>query len=156
MLTNKLQNWKSYQNASQRPHTHDFYQLSHVNPGYAIPLAMCILMLPMLMIAVEHVQLTMTEHMNLSNQCGDITFSHAPLVLPPLNNVLPAMVLQNRIEKLDIGYPLYSSSYCSVRCVSLSLGLKVYSSLWWRVVEVVTLLLLLSGDIELNPGPLSE
>ena len=110
----------------------------------------------MLVVAVEHVQLTMTDHMNLSNQRGDMTFSHAPLMLPPLNNVLPAMVLQNRIERLNIGYMLHSSSYCSVQCVSPSLGLRVYSSLGWRVVAVVALLLLLSGDIEMNPGPLSE
>ena len=153
MLITTHQNWKSYQKASLRPHTHHFYQLSHVNPRYAIPLALCILMLPMLVVAVEHVQLTMTD---LSNQHGDMTFSHAPLMLPPLNNVLPAMVLQNRIERLNIGYMLHSSSYCSVQCVSPSLGLRVYSSLGWRVVAAVALLLLLSGDIEMNPGPLSK
>ena len=139
-----IKSWKSYQKASLRPHTCHFYQLTRVVPSYAIPLAVCILILPML----EHVQLTTTDHMNLIGQCGHMTFS---LVLSSLDNVLPAMVLQDRVVRLNIGYVSCSSSHFSVQHVSPSLGVKVYS----RTV-VIVLLLLLSGDIEVNPGPLGE
>ena len=140
----QTRNWKSYQKASLRPHICHFYQLTRVVPSYVLPLAVCILILPML----EHVQLAATDHMNLIGRCGHMPFS---LVLSSLNNVLPAMVLQNRVVRLNIGYASCSSSHFSVRHASPSLGVRVYS----RTV-VIVLLLLLSGDIEVNPGPLGK
>ena len=139
-----IKSWKSYQKASLRPHAYHFYQLTCVVPSYAIPLVVCILILPML----EHVQLAATDHMNLIGQCGHMTFS---LVLSSLDSVLPAMVLQDRVVRLNIGYVSCSSPHFSVQHASPSLGVKVYS----RTV-VIVLLLLLSGDIEVNPGPLGE
>ena len=138
-----IKSWKSYQKASLRPHTCHFYQLTRVVPSYAIPLAVCILILPML----EHVQLAATDHMNLIGQCGHMTFR----VLSSLDNVLPAMVLQERVVRLNIGHVSCSSPHFSVQHASPSLGVKVYS----RTV-VIVLLLLLSGDIEVNPGPLGK
>ena len=140
----QIKSWKSYQKASLRPHTCHFYQLSRVVPSYAIALAACILILPIL----EHVQLAATDHMNPIGQCGHMTFS---LVLSSLDNVLPAMVLQGRLVGLKIGYAPCSSSHFSVRHASPSLDVRVYS----RTV-VIVLLLLLSGDIEVNPGPLGK
>ena len=83
---------------------------SHVTLTRAVIWGVCILMLPMLELATEHVHLTTTCRMNHINR-GPLSRSHTPLVLPSLNNVLPAMVLQN----------IKSLSYItSVRHVSLS------------------------------------
>ena len=101
----------------------------------------------MLELATEHVQLTTTCRMNPVDQ-GPVSRSHTPLVLPSLNNVLPAVVLQN-IKCL--------SYISSVRHVSLSPAPTAPTGLGRRVVGVVVLLLLLmSGDIETNPGPVGE
>ena len=109
----------------------------------------------MLEVAAEHKQLITTHHTNPADLCDDhVTFSDSPLVLPSLDNVLPAMVLQNRVVWSNI-HLLHSSSHSSIRHVFLKLGLSVSYSL--KVVEmVVVLLLLLSGDIETNPGPDGE
>ena len=131
-------------------------QLGHVIPGHAILVAVCILMLPMLEVAAEHKQLTNTHHTNPADLCGGhATFSNSSLVLPSLNNVLPAMVLQNRAvwSNIHLSHSMSYSSICGR--VSLSLGLSVPSSVK-KVVIVFTLLLLLSGDIETNPGPDGE
>ena len=65
-----------------------------------------------------------------------------------------AMVLQNRAVRLNIGYSLSSQS--CVHCVSPTLHFNL-SGLGRRVVDVVLiLLLLLSSDIETNPGPVGE
>ena len=154
----KDRTWKNYRRASLRPHIHHHHhQLSHVTLNYAVPLAVCILMLPMLVVAIEHMQLTATYRMNPLDRCNHVTFIRTPLVLPSLNNVLPAMVLQNRVVRLNIGYTSCFSSHSSVQHVFRSLGVRVYSSLGRRVVEVVVvLLLLLCGDIEMNPGPLGK
>ena len=142
----------------QRKHKYIYRhcQLGHVIPGHAILVAVCIFMLPMLEVAAEHAQLTTTHHTNPANLCGGhVTFSHSSLVLPSLNNVLPAVILQNRAvwSNIHLSRSLSYSSICGR--VSLSLGLSVPSSMK-KVVIVFTLLLLLSGDIETNPGPVGE
>ena len=136
-------------------------QLGHVNPGHAFPLAMCIFMLPMLVVATEHVQLAATDHMNaMDRRCIHLhhtAFEHTPLMLPSLNNILPAMALQNEIVKSNIWCLSYSSSHASVHHVSFSSGFIIPSGLGRMVVgAVVVLLLLMSGDIEMNPGPVGE
>ena len=121
--------------------------ITRVIHAHAVILAVCLLMLPMLELATEHVHLTTTCRMNPINRVPP-SRSHTPLVLPSLNNVLPAMVLQN-IKCL--------SYISSVRHVSLSPALTAPTSLGRRVVGMVVLLLLLmSGDIETNPGPVGE
>ena len=134
----------------QRQYNFRHCQPCHVTHAQAVILAVCLLMLPMLELVTEHVQLTTTCRINPINQ-GPLSRSHTPLVLPSLNNVLPAMVLQNRVN-------IKCSSYISsVRHVSLSPALTVSNGVRRKVVGVVVLLLLLmSGDIETNPGPVGE
>ena len=149
-----IKNWKSFQKASLRPPTCHIYQLSHVTPSFAVPLTVCILMLPLLVVVNEHVQLTMSDTIF---QCGHMTLNTAPLVLPSLDNVLPATSLQNRVPRLKTGYASCLSFHSSIQCGSSSMSHRVYSRRALRVVGVVVaLLLLLSGDIELNPGPLGK
>ena len=145
MQIDKDRNWKNYKRGSLRLYIHHPYQLSHVTASYAISLAVCILMLPMLVVVNEHKQLATMNSM---------TFSHSPLVLSSLNNVIPAMVLQNRVERSSVGNLSCSPSRSNVQRTSFSLGLRVCSR--GRVMVVMLLLLLLSGDIEMNPGPLGE
>ena len=131
----------------QRHYNFRHCQPCRVNHAYAVIWAVCLLMLPMLELVTQHVHLTTTCRMNPVNH-GRLSRSHTPLVLPSLNNVLPAMVLQN-IKCL--------SYISSVRHVSLSPAPTVPTGLGRRVVGVVVLLLLLmSGDIEMNPGPVGE
>jgi len=149
-----IKNWKSYQKACLRPPTCHIYQLSHVTPSFAIPLAVCILILPLLVVVNEHVQLTMSDP---TFQCGHMTLNTAPLLLPSLDNVLPAMSLQNRVARLNTEYTSCLSFHSSVQCASSSMSRRVYFRRTLGVVGVVVaLLLLLSGDIELNPGPLGK
>ena len=136
-------------------------QLGHVAPSHAFLLAMCITMLPMLVVAAEHVQLATTDHMNPMDQScihpHHTTFKHGPFMLPSLNNILPAMALQNEIVKSNIWCLSHSSSHASVHHVSSSPGFSVPSGLGRMMVgTVVFLLLLMSGDIETNPGPVGE
>ena len=139
----------------QHQYIYHHCQLGHVIPGHAILVAVCIFMLPMLEVAAEHKQLTTTHHTNPADLCGGhVTFSDSPLVLPSLNNMLPAMALQNRVAWSNI-HRSHSLSHSSIHHVSLKLGLSVSCCL--KVVGmVVVLLLLLSGDIETNPGPDGE
>ena len=131
----------------QRQYNFRHCQLCRVKHAQAVIWGMCILMLPMLELTTEHVQLATTCRMNPINR-GPPSRSHTPLVLPSLNNVLPAMVLQS----IKILLYLYS-----VRHVSLSPAPTAPTGLGRRVVGVVVLLLLLmSGDIETNPGPVGE
>ena len=131
----------------QRQYIHGNCLPSHVTPTRAVIWGVCIFILPMLELATEHVHLTTTCRMNPINH-GTVSRSHTPLVLPSLDNVLPAMVLQN-IECL--------SYITSVRHVSLSPAPTAATGLGRRVVwMVVLLLLLMSGDIETNPGPVGE
>ena len=139
---------KAYQ--KQRQYNFRHCQPCHVIPAQAVIWGLCLLMLPMLELANEHLQLATTCRMNLVNQgrLSHMTFSHTPLVLPSLNNVLPAMVLQNIKCLLYISF---------VHHVSLSPAPTVPIGLGRRVVGMVVLLLLLmSGDIETNPGPVGE
>ena len=151
---------KKVQNTTSQRRQHQYIychcQLGHVTSGCAILVAVCIFMLPMLEVAAEHKHLTTTHHTNPADPCGShVTFSHSHLVLPSLNNVLPAMVLQKRVVWSNMHLPC-SMSYSTIcGCASLSLGLSVLSSVK-KVVMMVTLLLLLSGDIETNPGPIGE
>ena len=150
----KVQTSKTSACQRQQQHTFRHCQLGHVIPGHAILVAVCIFMLPMLEVAAEHKQLTTTHHTNPADQCGGhVTFSNSPLLLPSLNNMLPAMVLQNRVVQSNM-HLSHSLSYIH-RHVSLSLGFSVPSSLK-KVLMVVVLLLLLSGDVETNPGPVGE
>ena len=152
--------------ASRRPQPHRINtqfqcQLSHVTTGHAFLLAVCITMLPMLVVTAEHAHLATTDYMKSMDQpciypCHT-TFKHASLMLPSLNSILPAMVLQNEIVKSNIWCLSHSSSHASVRHVSFSPGFSVPSGLGRMVVgAVVVLLLLMSGDIEMNPGPVGE
>ena len=137
----------------QRQYIYRHCQLCHVTTSYAVMVGVCILMLPMLELATEHVQLTSTCNINhVPPPC--MNFSHTPLELPSLKNMLPAMVLQNHLAWLNITYPSYTSSCSNGHRVSLSLA---STGLGRRVVGVVVrLLLLMSGDIEMNPGPLGK
>ena len=152
----KVQTSKTSAYRRQQQHTFRHCQLGHVIPGYAILVAVCLFMLPMLEVAVQHKQLTTTHHTNPADLCGGhVTFSHSHLVLASLDNMLPAMVLQNRIVWSNI-HLSHSLSHSSInRHVFLSLGFNAPSCLK-KVVMVVILLLLLSGDIETNPGPVGE
>ena len=136
----------AYQRKHQYIHCH--CQLGHVIPGHAILVAVCIFMLPMLDVAAEHKQLTTSHHTNPADLCG------SRLVLPSLDNMLPAMVLQSRVvwSNIHLSHSLFHLRICRVFLkpgVSVSYSLKV-------VGVVVVLLLLLSGDIETNPGPDGE
>ena len=136
-------------------------QPGRVAPGLGLLVSVCILMLPMLVLVDEHVQLTTMYHMNPINQWSvhphHMTFNHTPLLLPSLSNVLPSMALQSRVARLNIACASYSLSNSGVCHVPLILHLNLPSGLGRRVVGVVlALLLLLSGDIETNPGPVGE
>ena len=131
----------------QRHYNFRYCQSCHMNHAQAVIWGVCLLMLPMLELVTEHVHLTTTCRMNPVNR-GHLSRSHTPLVLPSLNNVLPAMVLRNIKCLLYISF---------VRHVSLSPAPTAPTGLGRRVVGVVVLLLLLmSGDIETNPGPVGE
>ena len=138
---------KAYRKQPQ--YIYRYCQLGHVTPNYALIVGVCILMLPMLELATEHVQLK-TTYKNCIKYVHSrhMTFSHTPF----LSSVLPAMILQNRVKWSN---PICLSSHSRVCHVSLSLVSTVSSGL--RVVRVLVLLLLLmSGDIETNPGPVGE
>ena len=137
----------------QRQYIYRHCQLCHVTRSCAVIVGVCILMLPMLGLATEHVQLATTYYMDSINHVHacHMAFSHKPLVLPSLNNVLPAIAFENRIAWSNIGY---QSTHSRVCLVAIS---PAPTSLGRRVVGVVVLLLLLmSGDIETNPGPVGE
>ena len=137
----------------QRQYIYHHCQLRHVTPGNALLISVCILMLPMVQLLAEHAQLATKYHVNPINQwqvdLHRMNISHTPLVLSSISNLLPAMVLQNSVVR---SCSLPTSSHFSVRYI-----LKLSSGLGRRVVEVMlALLLLLSGDIETNPGPVGE
>ena len=149
----KVETYKVKAYRRQRQFVYGFCQLSHVAPGHALIVSVCILMLPMVRLPAEHVELAITYHQNPINQWYVhryyITLNQAPLVLPSLISiVLPAMVLQNCIVKLNISFPSYIASYFSARHIPLNLQLDGE--------VMLDLLLLLSGDIETNPGPVGQ
>ena len=139
----------------QHQYIYHHCQLAYVIPGHAILVAVCIFLLPMLEVAAELKQPTTTHHSNPADlHGGHVIFIHSSLVLPSLDNMLPAMVLQNRVVWSNT-HQSHSLSHSSIRHVFLRLGLSVSYSL--KVVwMVMVLLLLLSGDIETNPGPDGE
>ena len=140
----------------QRQYIYRHCQLCHVTPSYAVIVGVCILMLPMLELATEHVQLATMYYRNQLHHVHShlMTFSHKTLVLPSLNNVLPAIAFENRIAWSNVGY---QSTHFTVGHVTLSPVSTAPTGLGRRVVVVVVLLLLLmSGDIETNPGPVGE
>ena len=147
----------------QRQFVYHNCELCHVTPGNALVLAVCILMLPMVRLTAEHAQLATTYHMTPTDRWHvhqhRITFCLNRLVLSSLSNLLPVMVLQNSVMRLNISFPLNTSSHFSVRHTPFSLHLHLLSGLGKRVpvvAVVLVLLLLLSGDIETNPGPVGE
>ena len=149
----KTNTMKAYRKQQQYIYSH--CQLGHVTLSYALIVGVCILMLPMLELATKHVQLTTIYYMDHINHAHPrhMTFSYTHL-LPFVTNVLPAMVLQNRVVWSNIKCLSYTSSHSKLYRVSLS---PAPNGLGRRVVGVVVLLLLLmSGDIEMNPGPVGE
>ena len=154
---------KVHSNAYRRPrqYIHHHWVLGRVTPGCAFLLSVCILMLPVLQLAAEHME-SARGHLNPMNQRHAYphlkTLSCTPLMIPSLNNVLPVMVLQNRVVKMNMRHP---SSHSSVLqffpLTSPVLPSRLSAAVGRRAVgAVVVLLLLMSGDIETNPGPLSE
>ena len=146
---------KAYRKHNRKQYNYHQCQLGRVTTGNALLISVCLLMLPMVQLSAEKAT---TYHVNPINQCyvhgHRVNISHTPLVLPSLGNVLPAIVLQNSVVRLNIGCPSYTSSCSSIRD---SLHLNLLSSLGRSVGAVVlALLLLLSGDIETNPGPVGE
>ena len=140
----------------QRQYVHHHCQLRHVTRSCAVIVGVCILMLPMLELATKHVQPATTYYMDSINHVHacHMTFANKPLVLPSLNSVLPAIAFENRIAWSNIGYQSTHSRVCHV---AISRAPTASTSLGRRVVGVVVLLLLLmSGDIETNPGPVGE
>ena len=138
----------------QRQYIYRHCQLCHVTTSCAVIVGVCIFMLPMLELATEHVQLTTmycTNSINVSRvHARHIFFSHTYLLQASLNNILPSMVLQN-VTWSNIKCPSSRSRVCHVSHSPAPTGLG-------RMVVgvVVLLLLLMSGDIETNPGPLSK
>ena len=104
-------------------------------------------MLELLIPAAEHMRFATTEqieHLYLCHMTFQLT------ALPRLDNMLP-FVLQ-----LNVRCQSHSSSRSRVCRVTHSPGLSVPCCLGRTVVEVIVLLLILSGDIETNPGPVGE
>ena len=159
--TDTTRAYRKYSQQSQYTYRYHQCQLGHVTPGNALLISVCILMLPMVQLTAEHAQLPTMYHVNPTNQWyvhrHHMNISHTSPVLHSLRNVLPAIVLQNSVVRLNISCPSYTSSHFSVCQTLSSLHLHLLSSLRRSVVAVVlTLLLLLSGDIETNPGPVGE
>ena len=149
----KVQNNAVKAYRKQRQYIYRHCQLCHVTTSCAVIVGVCILMLPMLELATKHVHLATTCHINHVPP-PRMNFSHTPLELPSLNNVQPAMVLQSQLAWSNIKCSSYTSSHSRVRHVSLS---PAPTGLRRRVVgAVVLLLLLMSGDIDTNPGPVGE
>ena len=123
----------------QRQYIYRNCQQRHVTTSYAVVVGVCILMLPMLELTTEHVQLKTTYHINHVHP-PHMTFSHTPLELPSLNNVLPAMVLQNQLAWSNIKCSSYTTPRSSVCHVSLSPAPIAPTGLGRRVVGVVVLL----------------
>ena len=150
-------------NAYRRPRQYIYHHwiLGRVTPGCAFIVSVCILMLPVLELAAEHME-SARGHLNpITNQRHVYphlkTLSCTPLVIPSLNNVLPVMVLQNRGVRMNMG-GLSSHSSVLRFFPKLSAVLPRLNAAVEKKAEVivVVLLLLMSGDIETNPGPLGE
>ena len=146
----KLQTDTMKANRRQQQYFYCHCQLRHLTPGNALLISVCILMLPMVQLSAEHVQLAIKCHAHPINQWQvdphSMNISHTPLVLPSLSNLLPAMILQNSAVSSCL---LPTLSHFSVGYIFASLGRRV-------VGVMLALLLLLSGDIETNQGPVGE
>ena len=154
---------KAYRNHSRKEWQYNYQcQMGHVTPGNALLVSLCILILPMVQLSAEHVRLANKYHVNPTNQWQwyvhrhYMNISHTPVVLLSLGNVLPAIALQNSVVRLNISCLSFTSSHFSVCHTPFSLYLNLLSGLRRSVVAVLALLLLLSGDIETNPGPVGE
>ena len=137
----------------QRQYIYRHCQLCCVTRSCAVIVGVCILMLPMLELATEHVQLKTMCYMDSINHVHPrhMTYAHKPLVLPSLSNVLPAIAFENRMAWSNISYQSTHSRVCHVAISPAPTGLGRRG-----VGVVVLLLLLMSGDIETNPGPVGE
>ena len=149
-------------NAYRRPRQYIYHHcvLGRVTPGCTFILSVCILMLPVLELAAEHME-SARGHLNPMNQRHAYphlkTLSCTPLVIPSLNNVLPVMVLQNSVVKMNMRHPSSHSSVLRFFPLMSPVLPRLSAAVGRRAVGVVVvLLLLISGDIETNPGPLSE
>ena len=140
---------KAYRRQQQYVYCH--CQLRCVTCGNALVMSVCISMLPMVQLSAEYVQLATKYQVKPINhlELHHMYISHTPLVLFSLNNLLPAMILQNCVVG---SCALPTSSHFNICCI-----LNLSSGLGRRMVGVVfAILLLLSGDIETNPGPVGE
>ena len=72
---------KAYRRQRQYNFRHWPCQPCHVNHARVVICGVCLLLLPMLELATEHVHLTTTCRMNPVNR-GPLSRSHTPLVLP--------------------------------------------------------------------------
>ena len=142
-------------NASQRQQQYICHHCQlGVTLGHALPVSVF-----MLGFSAVNMELTTTYHINFISQWyvhpHHMTFRYAPLVLP-FSNILPTMVLQCGVLWSNIRSFFYSSSHFDIS-VTASLNLNLFFSLGRSIMRLVLLLLLvLSGDVELNPGPLGE
>ena len=139
----------------QQHYIHYHCQLGHVTPGNALLVSVCLLMLPVLGLTTEHVQLATMYHNHWHVHRCHKSFHNAPLVLPSLSDILSAMGIQNELARSNaMGPSPYSSTYHT----SLNPAVIVTFGLERMVVGlgVMALLLLMSGDVEINPGPVGK
>jgi len=130
-------------------------QVGDVTPGNVLLISVFVLLLPMLGLATEHVQLATMYPMKPINQCH-VNLCHMtyPLMMSYLNNTVPAMGIQNGLARSNIRCLSFHSSTCYVfpsptLTFPFGLGQTV-------VLVAVALLLLMSGDVEINPGPVGK
>ena len=95
-------------------------------------------------LATKH-SITLQLHVHLCHMA--FSYTYASWCCHPL----PAMVIQKSVTRSNIRCPSCTSSHSGVHHVHTIPCLSMSSGVEWRVVMV--LLLLLSGDIEKNPGP---
>ena len=144
-------------NASQRQQQYSYHHCQlGVTLGHLLPVSVY-----MLGFSAEYMQLSTTYHIKFISQWymyvhpHYMTFRFAAL-LQPVNNVQPTMVIQSRVLWSNIKGFSYTLSHFNTS-VTVSLQLNFSFSLGSRMARLVLfLLLLLSGDVELNPGPFGE
>ena len=146
--------------AYQRQWQYVFHHQFRLIPGHALFVSACIFMLPVLGIAAEHFQIITTCHINPIHQWHvhphRTNFNHKTIELPSLNNVLPAMILENIVVRLNRRCLLHTSFHSKVsHSLCFMIG-PTYGVEKKMVKVVVVLLLLLSGDVETNPGPIGK
>ena len=146
---------KAYQRQQQYIYRH--CQLGNVTSGSALLISVCLLLLPVLELATEHVQLAIMYRNHRQVHPHHMTFhNYTRLILPSLNNVLPAMGIQKELARSNI-MSLGPSSHSSTSHVLPSQAAIIPLGLGRMVVGVVVeLLLLRSGNVEMNPGPVGK